>query len=159
MAFNQKKTITYRLVQAAKAYRHRSSNVLGEVGLHPGQDQILKALGEQDGQTMGALASALSVQPPTITKMVARLGGQGLVERRQNLVDARSSSVHLTQQGQHLLDELDTRLKRMENDALGGLNDKDRKRLRKALRVVEENLGVGLNQQPGKGERASKPDD
>ncbi len=144
MAFNHRKTITFRLVQAAKAYRQRSANVLGQLNLHPGQDQILKALAESDGQTMGALANTLSVQPPTITKMVARLGAQGLVERRQSQNDGRSSSVYLTDQGMLLIADLDKRLKQMEKAALKGLDNKDRKRIRKALRQLERNLGAEL---------------
>ncbi len=140
MAFNHRKTVSYRLVQAAKAYRQRSSNVLAQVGLHPGQDQVLKALSENDGQTMGSLASALSVQPPTITKMIGRLSAQGLLERRQSESDARSSSVFLTDQGRELMEDLDRRLKQMDKLALKGLDDKDRKRLRKALRRVERNF-------------------
>lgn len=148
MAFNHRKTVTFRLVQAGKAYRQRSANVLAELGLHPGQDQILKALAETDGQTMGALATALSVQPPTITKMVSRLSAQSLVDRRPSQSDGRSSSVHLTEQGRQLIADLDKRLKRMEKDALKGLEDKERKRLRKALRQLERNLSADHGTDP-----------
>ncbi len=140
MPFNHRKTVTFRLVQAAKAHRHGSASLLGQVGLYPGQDQILKALGEDDGQTMSALAESLAVQPPTITKMVTRLSAAGLVDRRQSLRDGRSSSVFLTEKGTLLIEQLDQRLKRMEKNALKGMSDKDRRRLRKALRQLEENL-------------------
>ena len=129
-------------MQAAKAYRQRSANVLAQLELHPGQDQILKALADADGQTMGALAQALCVQPPTITKMVARLGANALVERRASASDGRSSSVYLTDAGRALIADLDERLKAMEKDAMQGMDDKDRKRLRKALRQIERNLGA-----------------
>ncbi|MEM6713094.1 MAG: MarR family transcriptional regulator [Pseudomonadota bacterium] len=142
MAFNHRKTVSYSLVQASKAYRQVSSGVLSELGLHPGQDQILKALAEEDGQTMGALAGTLSVQPPTITKMVVRLGTQGFVERRANASDARSSSVYLTPAGEGLIEDLDKRLKQMERQALQGFDEEERKRLRKALRKIESNLGI-----------------
>lgn len=93
---------------------------------------------------MGALANALSVQPPTITKMVARLGTQGMVDRRPSQSDGRSSSVFLTDKGRSLIADLDKRLKRMERDALKGFDDKDRKKLRKALIQLEENLSADL---------------
>jgi DNA-binding MarR family transcriptional regulator len=128
------------LVQAAKAYRHGSATLLGQLGLYPGQDQILKALAQEDGQTMSALADALSVQPPTITKMVTRLSAARLVDRRRSLRDGRSSSVFLTEKGTLLIEQLDQRLKHMELNALKGMSDKDRRRLRKALRQLEKNL-------------------
>ncbi|WP_375573549.1 MarR family transcriptional regulator [Ahrensia marina] len=152
MSFNQRKTVTYRLVQASKAYRQRAANILSELNLHPGQDQILKALAGGDGQTMGALASALSVQPPTITKMVVRLGTQGMVERRPSLDDGRSSKVFLTEKGSQLIGDLDTRLKRMEQEALKGFEDKDRKRLRKALIQLEKNLSADTEDDPASSE-------
>lgn len=148
MSFNHRKTVTFRLVQATKAYRQRAASVLGQVGLYPGQDQILKALAGEDGQTMTALASALSVQPPTITKMVSRLSAEGLVERRRSLRDGRSSSVFLTERGMAIITDLDDRLKGMEKDALKGMDEKDRKRLRKALRMLEDNLNLETDQTP-----------
>lgn len=140
MSFNHRKTVTYRLVQASKAYRQRSASILAELDLHPGQDQILKALADEDGQTMGALAHALSVQPPTITKMVVRLSSQGMVERRPSPDDGRSSKVFLTEKGSQLIGDLDARLKSMDQDALKGFEGKERKRLRKALIQLEDNL-------------------
>lgn len=89
---------------------------------------------------MGALALALSVQPPTITKMVVRLSSQGMVERRPSPDDGRSSKVFLTEKGSQLIGDLDTRLKRMDQDALKGFEGKERKRLRKALIQLEDNL-------------------
>ncbi|MEQ8655981.1 MAG: MarR family transcriptional regulator [Hyphomicrobiales bacterium] len=145
MSFNHRKTVTYRLVQASKAYRQRSANVLADLNLHPGQDQILKALDDGDGQTMGALASALSVQPPTITKMVVRLSSQGMVERRPSPDDGRSSKVFLTEKGSQLIGDLDARLKSMDQEALMGFEDKDRKRLRKALMQLEHNLSADID--------------
>ncbi|GAB5510207.1 MAG: MarR family winged helix-turn-helix transcriptional regulator [Hyphomicrobiales bacterium] len=147
MSYNYRKTVTFRLAQAAKAYRQRSSSVLGRLNLHPGQDQILKALADTDGQTMGALAATLSVQPPTVTKMVARLGAQGLVQRRQQADDARSAKVFLTTAGEQLIDDLDKALRGLERDALRDVDDKDRKRIRKLLRILERNLSADFEEE------------
>eukprot|EP01037_Dinobryon_pediforme_P037064 gene37064-44339_t len=78
MVFNYRKSITYRLAQAAKAHRSRSGAHLARIGLHPGQESVLKALADLDGQTMSQLAQILAVQPPTVTKMITRLAAQGL---------------------------------------------------------------------------------
>lgn len=146
MAYNNRKTITFRLAQATKAYRQRSANVLSRLNLHPGQDQILKSLADKDGQTMGSLAASLAVQPPTVTKMVARLGANGLVERRQLASDARSAQVYLTDKGRALIEELDQALRALEKAALQGIDDKERKRIRKTLRQLERNLSQDMAQ-------------
>lgn len=73
------KSVSFRLAYVAKLHRARAAALLAEINLYPGQETVLKALMQQDGQTMGELALALSVRPPTVTKMVTRLGAQGLV--------------------------------------------------------------------------------
>ena len=140
MAFNHRKTITFRLAQTARAARGRSGGHLVRIGLHPGQESVLKALAEQDGLSMSQLAQTLSVQPPTVTKMVSRLAAQGYVERRASKGDGRQAHVFLTEQGRDTIADVDRGWKRLEKEALTGIDDKDVKRLRKLLRQIERNL-------------------
>ena len=64
----------------------------------------------------------LGVEPPTVTKMLRRLEGCGLVERSQGPADARSFRVHLTERGR-ALDEPVTRCwTQAEEKALAGLS-------------------------------------
>lgn len=142
MLFNYQKSITYRLVQASKAYRSRSGAMLGLIGLHAGQDAMLKALADEDGQTMSGLASQLGVRPPTVTKMITRLGAQGLVRREVADNDGRSARVFLTDEGQKRVLYVNKAWKRIEREALSGIEDKDRRRLRKLLKRIERNLAL-----------------
>ena len=142
MAFNHRKTITFRLAQTARAARGRSGGHLVRIGLHPGQESVLKALAEQDGLSMSQLAQTLSVQPPTVTKMVSRLAAQGYVERRASKGDGRQAHVFLTEQGRDTIADVDRGWKRLEKEALAGIDDKDVKRLRKLLRQIERNLSA-----------------
>jgi DNA-binding MarR family transcriptional regulator len=142
MSSGHRKSITFRLTQTAKAHRARSTAHLGRIGLHPGQESLLKALDEHDGQTMSHLAAALSVQPPTVTKMVTRLSAQGFVRRQSSDSDGRLARVFLTEEGRSRIAEIDRAWKRLEKEALGGIDDKDRKRLRKLLKQIERNLAA-----------------
>jgi DNA-binding MarR family transcriptional regulator len=142
MPFNHRKTVVHRLTQAARATRVRSGSQLTRIGLHAGQDAVLKALAETDGLTMSELATALSVQPPTVTKMVSRLAAQGYIERKASAGDGRQAQVFLTDQGKETVSELDKILRRVERQALAGIEEKERKRLRKLLRQIERNLGA-----------------
>lgn len=141
MAFNFKKSVTFRLAQAAKAHRARAGTHLARIGLHPGQETVLKILADADGQTMSQLAATLAVQPPTVTKMVTRLSAQGFLRRAASEADGRLARVFLTEEGRALVETVDTSWKRLEREALVGLDEKDRKKLRKLLRQVEKNLG------------------
>lgn len=134
------KSVSYRLSYVAKLHRARAAALLSEIHLYPGQETILKSLVSRDGQTMGELALALSVRPPTITKMVSRLSAQGLVERRSSDGDGRLGRVFLTQQGRVRTDEIDDIWRKLEKRSLSGLDTKERKRLRKLLRQVGKNL-------------------
>jgi DNA-binding MarR family transcriptional regulator len=140
MTFNHRKSVTYRLVQAARVHRTRAAVHLGRIGLHPGQEAVLKALAERDGQSMSELAAELAVQPPTVTKMISRLGAQGLLTRQTSSADGRLARVYLTDTGRERADAVDAVWKRVEKEALAGLDEKDRKRLKKLLRQIEKNL-------------------
>jgi len=144
MGFNHRRSVTFRLAQAAHAYRVRAGSHLARIGLHPGQESLLKALAENDGVSMSDLAAQLGVQPPTVTKMISRLAAQDYVERRQSSGDGRQAHVFLTERGKAAIAMIDKLWKRVEKDALAGIDDKDRKRLRKVLRQVERNLGASV---------------
>ena len=145
MAFDHRRTVTFRLAQAAHAYRVRAGSRLARIELHSGQESLLKALEENDGQSMSDLAAALGVQPPTVTKMISRLAAQDYVERRASKGDGRQAMVFLTERGRRSIEGIDKVWKRIEKDAISGIDDKDRKKLRKLLRQVERNLGRAAN--------------
>ena len=145
MGFDHRRTVTFRLAQAAHAYRVRSGSRLARIDLHPGQESLLKALAEDDGQSMSELAASLGVQPPTVTKMISRLSAQNYVERRASRGDARQAQVLLTDRGRKVIGSIDKVWKRIEKDAVSGIDDKDRKKLRKLLRQIERNLGARAN--------------
>ena len=142
MGFDHRRTVTFRLAQAAHAYRVRAGSHLSRIDLHSGQEGLLKALDGSDGMAMSDLAAALGVQPPTVTKMISRLAAQDYVERRASAGDGRQALVFLTERGRQAIALIDKLWKRVEKDALAGIDDKDRKRLRKLLRQVERNLGT-----------------
>lgn len=102
----------------------------------------MKVLADQDGQTMSQLAAILGVQPPTVTKMVSRLSAQGFVNRQASDSDGRLARVYLTDLGRERIAEVDRAWKRLEKEALTGLDEKDRKRLRRLLRTIERNLAA-----------------
>lgn len=134
------KSVSTRLALVAKLHRARAAQLLATIGLHPGQEVILKTLADEDGRSMTDLSLALAVRPPTVTKMVTRMSAQGLVERRDAVNDARQALVYLTPQGRRRADEIDELWRRLEKQTTMGLDEKERKRLRKLLRRVATNF-------------------
>ena len=88
--------------------------------------------------TLGALASAEQVRPPTITKVVATLEKAGLVEREVDADDRRVVRVRSTARGARLLQEGRERRVAMLAGSLADLSDADRVLLEKAASVLEK---------------------
>jgi DNA-binding MarR family transcriptional regulator len=110
--------VTFELLQAARAYRVRAAKLLARVGLYPGQDALLKLLDRHGRMTMGEAAAALSIQPPTVTKMVNRLSAAGLVRTEVMDKDRRKISISMTEAAQRKIDEIETIWRDLELEAL-----------------------------------------
>src|SRR5690554_4876547 len=91
MAKSGKTSASARLQSAARLSRTALAARLLQHGFYAGQDQIMLALAESDGLTPGGLARRIGVRPPTITKTINRLQGQGFVERRASESDSRQA--------------------------------------------------------------------
>ena len=87
--------------------------------------------------TLGALAKAEQVRPPTITRVVAELELQGLVTREAAERDRRVTRVRATRRGVALLQEGRRRRVASLAAALGRLSSRERSLLTKALPLVE----------------------
>src|SRR5512132_1214172 len=88
--------------------------------------------------TLGALAAAEQVRPPTITKLVATLEAAGLVEREVDRDDRRVVRVRSTARGARLLQEGRQRRVAMLAGSLADLSDADRAALERAASVLEK---------------------
>lgn len=129
--------VTFELLQAARAYRVRSAKLLSRVGLYPGQDALLKLLHERGRMTMGEAATALSIQPPTVTKMVNRLSAAGLVQTEVVDKDRRKINITMTDAARLKIQEIDSIWRDLETEAL---NELEPSQLRKQLSAIARNL-------------------
>lgn len=72
---------------------------LDRLGITYPQYLVLHALWESDGRTVGAIAERLSLESSTVTPLVKRLEGAGMVTRERNPNDERQVRVRLTDAG------------------------------------------------------------
>ncbi len=133
-------TVGAVLVQICRAHRQKAQLKLGELGLYTGQEMILLKLGDTDGLNQSQLVETLCVEPPTVTKMLNRMVASGLVERQQDLQDARIQRVYLTEQGRALQEPILQVWRELEEETLIGLNEAERLLLRRLLLQVQTNL-------------------
>jgi MarR family transcriptional regulator, organic hydroperoxide resistance regulator len=130
----------FTLAKVCKAHRGNVGELLAAHGLHVGQEMVLVELWESDGLRGGELAVRLGVEPPTITKMLRRLEGCGLVERRPDPSDARSFRVYLTDDGRALEGPVTGCWELSEERLLAGMGEEDRRTFHELLVRVRGNL-------------------
>lgn len=76
--------------------------MLDSLGVTYPQYLVLGTLWEGDGQTIGAIADRLALEPSTITPLMKRLEAAGFVSRQRNPQDERQVQVFLTAKGKAL---------------------------------------------------------
>lgn len=88
--------------------------------------------------TLGALAAAEQVRPPTMVRLVTALERKGLVAREASATDARVTMVRATPRGMTLLQEgRGRRIARLQA-ALQALSKQEVETLRDATAVLED---------------------
>ena len=76
--------------------RRDYNQLLQDVNLHAGQDNLLCKLWANDGLTQVQLCEHLKCEPPTVTNMVKALEQKGLVYRQKDEKDGRVTRIYLT---------------------------------------------------------------
>lgn len=137
-------SISYLLMLTCKAHRGLAEKLWAEIGLHVGQDMILRQLWPAEGCTQSELADRLCVQPATVTKMLQRMEQTNLIERRGDPEDQRISRVYLTDQSRALLHPYEEAWDKLEHLLIEGLNLEERLLLRRLLMQIRDNLNKHL---------------
>ncbi|MBO0664357.1 MarR family transcriptional regulator [Jiella sp. MQZ9-1] len=138
----KKGLVTGHLVLAARHARTALLHDLGTAEIYPGQDSVLVVIGKNDGITLRDLAEKLAVRPPTVTKTIARLTTQGLVEKRVSETDLRQSRAFLTVEGAAIVERVQNAQKSLERRALAGFTERERKAFRRYLIRLQTNLAA-----------------
>ena len=87
--------------------------------------------------TLGDLAAAEQVRPPTMTRIVDALAEQRLVMKKKNAQDGRSTLIHATAAGKKLLMQGRERRVRALAAQIAGLDEKDRAALERSAEILK----------------------
>jgi DNA-binding MarR family transcriptional regulator len=109
-------------------------------GVPPAQLSALSVLVFGGARTLGRLAAAEQVRPPTMTRIVQALEEEGLVRRRKDARDGRVAHLYATAKGRRVMQQ--GRERRVANLAalLGRLSAAEIARVREAADLVERAL-------------------
>jgi DNA-binding MarR family transcriptional regulator len=107
-------------------------------GLSPSQQSALVSIDKHGPLTLGRLAKIEQVAPPTVTKVVARLEEDGLVERTVDATDRRIVRVTITAAGRDRLAHIRSRRNAWLARRLHTVDADGLRRIEAALPVLEQ---------------------
>jgi MarR family transcriptional regulator, organic hydroperoxide resistance regulator len=135
--------VTCTLRRAAKAQAMLVASLLTDAGVYPGQELLLQELWDRGPQSQAELATALQLDPSTVTKTLQRLERNGLIARCPSELDRRAHVVSTTIAGDTLRDTIQQAIVETERRAVAGLSQEEVAELARLLGRVHENLCLG----------------
>lgn len=90
------------LVEAYLAFSRTDSRHIRSLRLTPSQFDVVATLGDTKGMTCAELSAATLVTKGTLTGVLDRLAGKGLIRRETVVGDRRSIKISLTDKGNQL---------------------------------------------------------
>ncbi|HEX6699677.1 MAG TPA: MarR family winged helix-turn-helix transcriptional regulator [Gaiellaceae bacterium] len=123
------------------AAKDRAAKAYERAGLHPYHHAVLAVLDEGSRETQGAIADALGYDRGQLVGLLDELEEQGLVERRRDPADRRRHIVRLTPEGKRSLAKLRALARKLDDDLLAPLDDREREQFHALLlRLAQEHL-------------------
>ena len=102
---------------------------------------ILRVLDERGPASIGALAAALGLDGSTVTRQVATLARQGLIDRDRHPADRRLAIVRVSKTGHERMREVQDRRRARVGSLLDAWLPRDRVRLAELLAQLNAALG------------------
>ena len=124
----------------SQAHRHFMRQLNAD-GVSLDQWRVMKSLSERRGMAMRAIADDLSLNPPTLTKIVDRLVQDGFVYRAPDSSDRRKIYVFLSDSGAELLTTLSTHVDKCEAQAEHIFGNEDADKLKSMLEDFVRQMG------------------
>ncbi len=87
------------LVEASRRATADLERVLGPEGLPVEFWRVLEVLADENGRSMSALADAVSMKLPSLSKLIDRMVAQALVQRAPDPLDQRRVLVYISDVG------------------------------------------------------------
>lgn len=133
--------LTTRIADVSRLVRRSFDARVRGLGVTRPQWQVLSALRRREGINQAALAEAVDSEPITVCRIVDRLEEAGLVERRADPADRRSWRLFLTGRADPLITALKPHAEALQDDALAGFDEAERRALGAMLDRIRRNLG------------------
>lgn len=104
------------------------------------QGRILDVLWQEDGISLREISNRTSLASSTLTSMIDRMEGQGLLRRASSPVDRRVTLIYLTDEARRLREKYEDVSAGMSEIYFRGFSDTEIEKFEKALQRILENL-------------------
>ncbi len=131
------------ILRTASVLQHQMHQPLKVHGLSPEQYNVLRILrgAGQGGCSCGQIADRMITRDPDITRLLDRLGAQGLIARERDARDRRVVVARITREGLALIKRLNQPVKSAHDRLLGHLSDKQAAQLINLLEIARQRAG------------------
>ena len=145
--FPVSREIGITLVDVARLLKTYGDQAARQFAISRAQWTVLMRLDRFEGMKQSELAEVLDLQPISLTRLLDRLAGNGLIERRPDPNDRRANRLYLTPAARPLIEELSHLGEDMMTTVLEGIDDASREQLLRDLGVMKDNLRAAINRQ------------
>ncbi|MGO4173798.1 MarR family winged helix-turn-helix transcriptional regulator [Bosea sp. TAF32] len=114
----------FQLVETSRLLRTYVDQRARQHGTTRAQWGVMSRLRRQEGLNQAALAEQMDLQPISLARLLDRLQGQSLIERREDPADRRAYRLYLTPEGRALVDDLDEVRTAIAQEVLGGVEER-----------------------------------
>ena len=127
--------------ETARRWRQRLDERLRPMGLSQAKWRALLHLSLNKGISQRALSEKLSIEGPTLVRLLDRLSKDGYVERRDAADDRRCKQVHLTRKSQRIIREIHEVVTQLRHELLSDISEKELRASAALLRKIRQKLG------------------
>lgn len=146
--FSIEERITLSLRRINRAIDVRSRDLLKKYGLTGPQLTVLRAIQAHNPITAGLLAEQANMAQATLTGILDRLEESKLLQRTRDDADRRTVRLHVTDQGQKLLESAPSLLHGLFQERLAALPDWEQTQLLSALQKIASLMEVDVQAPP-----------
>lgn len=126
----------------ARAYKAAADKAVGHIGLSQAMAWPLLMIGRLgSGIRPGVLADVLAIEGASLVRQLDQLAEAGLVERRDDPLDRRAKTLHLTPAGTRARAKIEAALDAMRAEMFDGVADADVEACLRVFTALDARLG------------------
>jgi len=128
--------------ETSRVWRTKLDERLRPLGLSQSRWMVLLLLFKRgDGIVQKELAEWLSIECPTLVRLLDRMTEDGWIERRDSASDRRAKTIHLTKQSSAVIKKITKIAAQLRGELLADIRPADIETTMRVLQQIKQNVG------------------